>query len=81
MCLKHVFVPLLLLKLLTVTLWHALPPVYRAGNIAEACELLDEATKAMMTDAGTNPMQKVSMGYNMARLQEATGGMHQPVHV
>lgn len=34
---------------------------------------MDEATQVMMSDPTIHPMQKVTMGYNMARLREATG--------
>jgi len=45
----------------------------RSGQVSEALQLMTEATSVMMTDSSTSPMHKVTMGYNMARLQEATG--------
>lgn len=38
----------------------------------EALEYLREATSTMQRD-GTSALHKVTMGYNMARLQEETG--------
>jgi hypothetical protein len=51
-------------------LWRAVP--CRAGELAEAMSLMQEATQNMMVD-GTPAMHKITMGYNLARLQEATG--------
>ncbi|KAF8067234.1 ctr9 [Scenedesmus sp. PABB004] len=48
---------------------------YRAGAVAEAAALMGEAAAAMMGDASTSAMQKVTLGYNMARLKEATGDL------
>lgn len=46
---------------------------FRAGNSAEALALMQEATQSMMVDA-TPAMHKITIGYNIARLQEASGG-------
>lgn len=51
--------------------------VYRAGRVDEALKMLHEASFNMMLPepegGGLSPLQKVTMGYNLARLQEASG--------
>lgn len=44
----------------------------RAGQVGEALALMQEATQNMTLD-GTSAAQMVTMGYNLARLQEASG--------
>lgn len=39
----------------------------------EALALMQEATQNMMVDQATPAMHKITMGYNLARLQEASG--------
>eukprot|EP00877_Chromochloris_zofingiensis_P002087 jgi/Chrzof1/1187/Cz01g43270.t1 len=52
---------------------------YRSGQIHEAMQLMQEATANMMRNgsgsSGVSALHKVTMGYNMARLQEATGDL------
>ncbi|KAF6252058.1 hypothetical protein COO60DRAFT_560958 [Scenedesmus sp. NREL 46B-D3] len=47
---------------------------YRAGAVGEAMALLNEAEASIKADPSkATALQTISMGYNMARLQEATG--------
>ncbi|GBF96613.1 hypothetical protein Rsub_09359 [Raphidocelis subcapitata] len=47
---------------------------YRSGQVGPAVELLAEAVAALAAgDGGLTPLQKVTLGYNMARLKEAAG--------
>jgi hypothetical protein len=48
------------------------PPPPRANRLPEALEYLREAISTMQRD-GTSALHKVTMGYNLARLQEETG--------
>lgn len=48
----------------------------RAGELGEALALMQEATQNMSVD-GTSAVHIVTMGYNLARLQEASGEMDQ----
>ena len=41
--------------------------------MSEALALMQEATQNMMVDQATPAMHKITMGYNLARLQEASG--------
>lgn len=61
----HLALPVVIALLLVLLL--------RSGDVSEAAALMDEATRVMMSDPDIHPMQKVTMGYNMARLREATG--------
>lgn len=49
---------------------------YRAGAVCEAMALMNEAEASIKADPGSaSALQTISMGYNMARLQEATGDL------
>eukprot|EP00882_Tetradesmus_deserticola_P012382 GHRQ01013123.1.p1 GENE.GHRQ01013123.1~~GHRQ01013123.1.p1 ORF type:complete len:722 (+),score=423.52 GHRQ01013123.1:290-2455(+) len=55
---------------------------YRAGAIGEAMALMNEAEQSIKADPSkATALQTISMAYNMARLQEATGDLKNAQHM